>query len=234
MVELYFKEKTDLHAHTDFSDGLYSIQESIECRLEYAEIIGISDHYRYLTREGAWEKYINEIKSYRENSILREKIKIGVEFYFEDILEDIDSIAFDDLDFIIVENFESVSEVRILNDALDVLRGKFDKDIILAHPDFQIMLKTLKAKGVEEFLIYARDKSVIIEINVNSGIFYLKDNNIRENYTNKSLVASLLDDTESFICISSDAHAYEHELFENFEDAYEFFLKWRCRLFLCN
>jgi histidinol phosphatase-like PHP family hydrolase len=222
MVELAFEQRTDLHAHTIHSDGHVTVEESIIRRMPYAKVIGISDHYRHLCAdEYRWDKYVMKITK-QKMLITSHEIKAGVEIYFKDLEKDMDKIAFEDLDYIIIERYEKYHSLSQVFATLDSLRSRFKGEIILAHPEYDywhMMLNTSQ----EELMKYLNKRNILIEVNCNKGYFFQWGRSFKELFEDEGKVAKMLNKYNMKICFGTDAHAYEPELMKRFDDINDYY-----------
>jgi len=216
-----YKTPTDLHAHTVYSDGIYSIEKSLLKRQDIAKVLGVSDHYHYLS-EDRWEEYIKEINYYK-NKFNDHTILVGLEIIFSDLKEYIHNIRFKDLDYLIIEDFETISLVENFETVIDSLISKFSGDIIMAHPNFPTWKLILGEKRLFQVLTYLRDNEIAIEINVNQGYFHGIGDDFSELMSDEdNIYVQLLNKTDSLLSIGTDAHGYEDVLFSRFKMTYDF------------
>lgn len=219
-MELLYKQPCDLHAHTKYSDGTKDIFDSIKTRLVYADILGISDHYRYIKNNDKWNAYIDEISRAKDH--FEATIKSGVEIYFSDLVLDLNQIKYKDLDYIILEHYEQFNYQQLVA-TISELRSVFSKDIIMAHPDYVSWANWLGKEKLLEVMQVTKNLKIAIEINCNSGYFFGYGRSPQEAFeVKKNIGAELIRD--SIISIGSDAHAYEPMLLETFKECYELFL----------
>ncbi len=218
-----YKIRTDLHAHTVYSDGVYSIEKSILKRQVIAKVLGISDHYHYLSKD-KWEEYIKEINYYK-NRFDDHTILVGLEIIFTDLKEYIHDIRFKDLDYLIIEDYETISMVENFEMVIDSLISKFSGDIIMAHPNFPTWKLMLGENRLFQVLTYLRDNDIAIEINVNQGYFHgIGDDFVELMSDNTNIYVQLLNMTDSLLSIGTDAHGYEEVLFSRFKMTYDYLL----------
>ncbi|RID86405.1 DNA polymerase/3'-5' exonuclease PolX [Peribacillus asahii] len=164
----------DLHMHTTWSDGAYSIEEMIEaCRAKGYRYMAITDHSQYLkvanglTAERLREqkKIIHELnEQYDDMTILS-----GIEM---DILPD-GTLDFDDellaeMDFVIASIHSSFSQPReVIMERLKTALHNPHVDII-AHPTGRIIGKRAGYDVDIEMLIeLARETNTALELNAN-------------------------------------------------------------------
>ncbi|KIL44643.1 DNA polymerase/3'-5' exonuclease PolX [Jeotgalibacillus soli] len=198
--------KGDLHMHTTWSDGAYSLEEMIEaCRAKGYEYMAITDHSHYLKVANGLSaerlrKQITEIKKLnaRYDDI---EILAGVEM---DILPD-GSLDFDDellaeLDIVIASIHSSFSQSR--EQIMERLQTALDNPHvdIIAHPTGRIVGER---KGydvdMEELIKQAAKTKTALELNANPHRFDL-------NAENVALAKSL----KVPIVINTDAHDISH------------------------
>ncbi|AZV44646.1 hypothetical protein BAOM_4039 [Peribacillus asahii] len=164
----------DLHMHTTWSDGAYSIEEMIEaCRAKGYRYMAITDHSQYLkvanglTAERLREqkKIIHELnEQYDDMTILS-----GIEM---DILPD-GTLDFDDellaeMDLVIASIHSSFSQPReVIMERLKTALHNPHVDII-AHPTGRIIDKRAGYDVDIEMLIeWARETNTALELNAN-------------------------------------------------------------------
>ncbi len=219
---MFYSKKTDLHAHTIWSDGLYTIEESIKNRSGIADVLGISDHYRAVLKLG-FDKYIDEIKSLEFKNI-----KAGIEIFYIDLNKlssKVKQEQFSKLDFIIVEDFERIIDQKNLLTNLVELKSSFHGDVILAHPDFKYLIDTYGRTYLFYFLSFCKEKHILIELNI-SDIYLLYEglSFIEIMEINKEVYETLIE-VCSYIIISTDCHGGEENiLYKEFNEVYSYFV----------
>jgi len=218
----------DLHCHTTFSDGIYSVSVSLSVRsiaLKNIEVLGVSDHYRYIKDSKKWEEYITICK---EQKIQFDDVAVlvGTEIYFEDLVSDLDYLRtsgrLNDLDYIIIEYFEHHHPSDFLK-TLHELRINFsEKLILLAHPDYPKWLSQCGSeKKFKQMLNSIIDLSITIEFNVNSGYHFVDMSTPFHEKFETGFIKLLREargkeGREMSVVVSTDAHGYEQELWKRY------------------
>lgn len=227
MVKLYTNKISDLHAHTDFSDGDVSVIDSIQIRklnIPGIQEIGVSDHYLAIKDKVKWAAYIEAIKGCQE---LFERegvaVQVGVEFIIFDLMADIEDVPYEDLDYIILENYESIRHVDEYKRMICALKERFTGRIIMAHPNFGQMLGTLGEAEFTELVRYLRDEQIPLEMNVSSSFWFEDGYDPRQHFSEPSKLMRLLNQEDALMSIGTDAHSYELRLFSRYETAVSLF-----------
>ncbi len=198
--------KGDLHMHTAWSDGAFSIEEMIEaCRARGYEYMAITDHSQYLKvangltvdrllRQNAeikeWnEKYSDiEVLSGIEMDILPE----GMLDYEDDVLKE--------LDFVIASIHSSFSQPqkKIMDRLKTALNNPYVK--LIAHPTGRIIgRRDGYSVDMEELVKIAAETNTALELNANPHRLDLSADHLR-----------WAQDAGVKIFINTDAHAIEH------------------------
>ncbi|MGG3450797.1 DNA polymerase/3'-5' exonuclease PolX [Domibacillus aminovorans] len=198
--------KGDLHMHTAWSDGAFSIEEMIEaCRARGYEYMAITDHSQYLKvangltvdrllRQNAeikeWnEKYSDiEVLSGIEMDILPD----GMLDYEDDVLKE--------LDFVIASIHSSFSQPqkKIMDRLKTALNNPYVK--LIAHPTGRIIgRRDGYSVDMEELVKIAAETNTALELNANPHRLDLSADHLR-----------WAQDAGVKIFINTDAHAIEH------------------------
>ncbi|PLS16932.1 DNA polymerase/3'-5' exonuclease PolX [Bacillus sp. M6-12] len=195
----------DLHMHSTWSDGAYSIEEMIEaCRAKGYKYMAITDHSRYLvvanglTPERLREQkaIIHELnKKYDDITILS-----GIEM---DILPD-GSLDYDDdllkeMDLVIASIHSSFSQPRekIMHRLKTALENKHVD--IIAHPTGRVIGRRKGYDADMDMLIeLAAETNTALELNANPNRLDLSSENVR-----KAQEAGVM------LVINTDAHSIE-------------------------
>ena len=160
MMEHYF----DLHIHTNYSDGMYSVKEAIqEAKLKNLSMLAITDHFTTSWKksfidtinESNYSKYIEDIKN--ERKLANYKCLIGIEVDMESNWSDIIKFPFNDFEIIL---FEYVSSITSLKQIIK-LKEKLDVSPILclAHNFF------FQTADIEEFTQILVENDIYFELN---------------------------------------------------------------------
>ena len=220
MIKLYTDKISDLHAHTIFSDGDLTILESIKKRIDMItglEEVGISDHFRDIIAKNLWEKYIKDIhacKNIYNNETF--KVLLGVEIFASDInllSEDLSQ----DIDFLIVENYENYVDIESYVTMVENIRTIFSGPIILAHPDIKNILECIGSEGFSILIEFLKEEGIPLEINVNHGYWFWDGCDPERTLEIDTPEMNTLNEAEAFVSIGTDSHMYEDVLFSNYE-----------------
>ena len=233
----YQIKRYDLHAHTKYSDGALTFEESLYKRAKIADVLGFSDHYRYLIAEsGKLDAYCNAFenlkRSLANDAECQNELKLGVEIFLADLQQAMKNIVSHPFEYIIIENFEYFSNQHEVMDAMKALISAFnemgrDVDIILAHPNYEVWFGHLQREGglgIENMLSFLTLNEIALEININTGYFFQKGNFIEALSDETDIIVEILKRHKVLVSIGSDCHAYEDELLNNFNLAYTYFL----------
>ncbi|RFU70705.1 DNA polymerase/3'-5' exonuclease PolX [Peribacillus saganii] len=197
--------KGDLHLHSTWSDGAYSIEEMIEaCRAKGYKYMAITDHSRYLVvANGLTPERLREQKALiRELNKKYDDITIlsGVEM---DILPD-GSLDYDDdllkeMDLVIASIHSSFSQPRekIMNRLKNALENKHVD--IIAHPTGRVIGRRKGYDVDMDMLIeLAAKTNTALELNANPNRLDLSSENVR-----KAQEAGVM------LVINTDAHSID-------------------------
>ncbi|MBS7528342.1 hypothetical protein KHM83_16755 [Fusibacter paucivorans] len=230
----YSEKKHDYHAHTKFSDGALTVEESVLKRIPHIDVIGISDHYRFLMSEGdKLDQYCNTITAFRETLGERSgDLKLGIEIFWVDIPYAIKHLTQYPFDFIIIENFEffvdQIEVFRVIDMLQEALKRKENKvEIILAHPDYKVWFGHLDRAAdtsIDKVLTYLRDNEIAIELNANTGYFFREKDVIGALTNAEDYIVQALKRNDSLLSVGTDSHGYEAALFRDYHLVYEYFM----------
>ncbi|MBN2222590.1 MAG: hypothetical protein JW708_10325 [Vallitaleaceae bacterium] len=227
MVSLYTSKTSDLHAHTIFSDGEVSVLESLELRKKYipsVEELGVSDHYREIIKRNNWKEYVSEIKKHQElfqgNGI---RVLVGIEIYWQDLIKDFERIPFEDLDYVIIENYERISKLEDYDIVLAKLKQCFSKPILLAHPEFEEIIEKLGETGFRRLLRLLREKEIALEMNLNWGYWFASGCDPKRVFYEQSEIMNILHEEKALLSIGTDAHSYDEDFFRKYSLAMDLF-----------
>lgn len=232
----YLSKRHDLHAHTKYSDGAVSVQESINLRRGYADVIGISDHYRYLISESdKLSKYCDEIIDYKAKSLQKEQaspdVRLGIEVFYADLTYAIKNLVAYPFDFVILENFEYFADQEAVLEGIKNLIKSLEStgrhvEIILAHPNYEVWfghLSKIGKIGIRGMLEFLREHDICLEFNVNTGYFFSSGDVIAAIENEEDDLVKTLSDSGVDFAIGMDCHAYEEALFKGFDHLYTYF-----------
>ncbi|MFK2824575.1 DNA polymerase/3'-5' exonuclease PolX [Bacillus sp. B190/17] len=198
--------KGDVHMHTTWSDGAYSLEEMVEaCRAKGYEYMVITDHSRFLKVANGLsvERLLQQNKEIRRLNEQYEDIEIlsGIEM---DILPD-GTLDYDDdvlsqLDFVIASIHSSFSQPRqtIMARLKAALRNPHVD--LIAHPTGRLIgRRDGYDVDMEELIELAKETNTALELNANPHRLDLS-----ADYLKKAQAAGVK------IMINTDAHAIEH------------------------
>ncbi|MEW9500619.1 DNA polymerase/3'-5' exonuclease PolX [Jeotgalibacillus marinus] len=172
--------KGDVHMHTTWSDGAYSLEEMIEaCRAKGYEYMAITDHSHYLKVANGLSperlrKQVKEIKALnkRYDDI---EILAGIEMdILPDASLDYDNDLLQELDIVIASIHSSFSQSQ--EKIMERLQTALDNPHvdIIAHPTGRIIGKRKGYKvDVEELIKRASKTGTVLELNANPNRFDL-------------------------------------------------------------
>ncbi len=196
----------DLHMHTTWSDGAYSLEEMIEaCRAKGYEYMAITDHSRFLKVANGLsvERLLKQNEEIRRLNERYNDIEIlsGIEM---DILPD-GTLDYDDdvlsqLDFVIASIHSSFSQPT--ETILDRLRTALENPYVhlIAHPTGRLLGRREGYEvDMDELITLAKQTNTALELNANPHRLDLSAENLR-----KAQEAGVK------IFINTDAHATEH------------------------
>lgn len=197
--------RADLHMHTTWSDGGYSIREMVEAARAkgYSHIV-ITDHSNYLkVANGLSEERLREqIAEVRAINLEYEDIEVfcGTEMdILPDATLDFDNELLAELDFVIAaihSNF-SQSQAQIMDRLHEAMKNPYVK--MIAHPTGRIIgQRDGYDVDVSQLIQWAKEYDKILELNANPYRLDLK-------------VAHLIEAQEAGvkIAINTDAHAID-------------------------
>ncbi|MBM7648878.1 DNA polymerase (family 10) [Bacillus ectoiniformans] len=201
----------DLHMHTTWSDGAFSIEEMVEaCRAKGYQYMVITDHSRYLKVANGLSverllKQNEEIKSLNEQYSDIE-ILSGIEM---DILPD-GTLDYDDevlsqLDFVIASIHSSFSQPQetIMKRLKTALSNPYVH--LIAHPTGRLIgRRDGYDVNMDQLIELAKETNTALELNANPHRLDLSAENLR-----KAQAAGVK------VFINTDAHAIEHLEFMN-------------------
>jgi DNA polymerase (family 10) len=194
--------KGDLHMHSNWSDGAYSIEEMVEaCRARGYQYIAITDHSQYLKVANGLDRERLK-KQHQEIIRLNEKyddflILTGVEM---DILPD-GTLDYDDellaeMDVVIASIHSSFSqpEEKIMNRLKNALINAHVD--IIAHPTGRLIgRREGYPVNIEMLIQLAKETNTVLELNANPNRLDLSAENVRK-----------AQDAGVKIAINTDAH----------------------------
>lgn len=201
--------KGDLHMHTAWSDGAFSIEEMIEaCRTRGYEYMAITDHSQYLKVANGLTvdrllRQNEEIKEWNEkysdievlSGIEMDILPDGTLDYEDDVLKE--------LDFVIASIHSSFSqpEKKIMDRLKTALHNPYVK--LIAHPTGRIIgRRDGYAVDMEELVKIAAETNTALELNANPHRLDLSADHLK-----------WAQDAGVNIFINTDAHAIEHLTF---------------------
>ncbi|MED4016261.1 DNA polymerase/3'-5' exonuclease PolX [Sutcliffiella cohnii] len=197
--------KGDLHMHTTWSDGAYTLEEMVNaCRAKGYQYMAITDHSRYLKVANGLTP--ERLKEQREQiKILNEKydditILAGVEMdILPDATLDYDDELLEEMDIVIASIHSSFSQNREkIMERLKIALESFHVDII-AHPTGRIIGQRAGYDVDIEMLIQlAKETNTALELNANPHRLDLTSHHVK-----------LAQDNDVKIVINTDAHSLE-------------------------
>ena len=198
--------KGDLHMHSTWSDGAYSIEEMVEaCRSKGYQYMAITDHSQYLRVANGLttERLIKQIDEIKEINKKYDDIEVlsGIEMdilpdgtldYSDEILEKVDVVIAS------IHSSFSQSQEKIMDRLTTALRNAHVD--IIAHPTGRIIGRREGYDVDMDLLIQlAKETNTALELNANPNRLDLSAENIRKaQESNVKLV------------INTDAHSVEH------------------------
>ena len=198
--------KGDLHMHSTWSDGAYSIEEMVEaCRAKGYHYMAITDHSQYLRVANGLtpERLVKQIDEIKELNKKYDDIEIlsGIEM---DILPD-GTLDYDDdllksVDLVIASIHSSFSQPREkIMERLKTALESAHVDII-AHPTGRIIGRREGYDVDMDLLIQlAKETGTALELNANPNRLDLSAENIRK-----------AQDQGVKLVINTDAHSIDH------------------------
>ncbi|XXM70977.1 DNA polymerase/3'-5' exonuclease PolX [Lysinibacillus sphaericus] len=203
--------KGDLHMHTTWSDGAYSIEEMVQACIDKGyQYMAITDHSKYLRVANGLtdERLLKQIEEIKEINKKYDEIEVlsGIEMdilpdgsldYSDDILEQVD--------FVIASIHSSFSQPQEkIMERLKTALESVHVDII-AHPTGRIIGRREGYDVDMDLLIkLAKETDTALELNANPNRLDLSAENIRKA---QELGVKLF--------INTDAHSHEHLAFMN-------------------
>ncbi|MET1030025.1 DNA polymerase/3'-5' exonuclease PolX [Domibacillus tundrae] len=198
--------KGDLHMHTAWSDGAFSIEEMIEaCRARGYEYMAITDHSQYLKVANGLsiERLIRQNEEIKEWNAKFNDIEVlsGIEM---DILPD-GTLDYEDdvlkqLDFVIASIHSSFSQPQeqIMERLKTALYNPYVK--LIAHPTGRIIgRRDGYPVDMEELIRLAAETNTALELNANPYRLDLSAVHLK-----------MAQEAGAKIMINTDAHAIEH------------------------
>ncbi|OMP67494.1 DNA polymerase/3'-5' exonuclease PolX [Domibacillus epiphyticus] len=198
--------KGDMHMHTAWSDGAFSIEEMIEaCRRLGYEYMAITDHSQYLKVANGLsvERLLRQNEEIKELNEKYSDIEVfsGIEM---DILPD-GSLDYDDdvlkqLDFVIASIHSNFSQPqkKIMDRLKKALHNPYVK--LIAHPTGRIIgRRDGYSVDMQELVKLAAETNTALELNANPHRLDLSADHLK-----------MAQDAGVKIFINTDAHAIEH------------------------
>ncbi|MBH9967034.1 DNA polymerase/3'-5' exonuclease PolX [Bacillus enclensis] len=203
--------KGDLHMHTTWSDGAYSIEEMVQACIDKGyQYMAITDHSKYLRVANGLtdERLLKQIEEIKEINKKYDEIEVlsGIEMdilpdgsldYSDDILEKVDLVIAS-----IHSSFSQPQDkiMERLKTALDSVHVD-----IIAHPTGRIIGRR-EGYDVEVDLLIklAKETDTALELNANPNRLDLSAENIRK-----------AQESGVKLFINTDAHSHEHLEFMN-------------------
>ncbi|SCB91817.1 DNA polymerase (family 10) [[Bacillus] enclensis] len=203
--------KGDLHMHTTWSDGAYSIEEMVQVCIDKGyQYMAITDHSKYLRVANGLtdERLLKQIEEIKEINKKYDKIEVlsGIEMdilpdgsldYSDDILEKVDLVIAS-----IHSSFSQPQDkiMERLKTALDSVHVD-----IIAHPTGRIIGRREGYDVDMDLLIkLAKETDTALELNANPNRLDLSAENIRK-----------AQESGVKLFINTDAHSHEHLEFMN-------------------
>jgi DNA polymerase (family X) len=203
--------KGDLHMHTTWSDGAYSIEEMVQACIDKGyQYMAITDHSKYLRVANGLtdERLLKQIEEIKEINKKYDKIEVlsGIEMdilpdgsldYSDDILEKVDLVIAS-----IHSSFSQPQDkiMERLKTALDSVHVD-----IIAHPTGRIIGRREGYDVDMDLLIkLAKETDTALELNANPNRLDLSAENIRK-----------AQESGVKLFINTDAHSHEHLEFMN-------------------
>ncbi|MCA1056385.1 DNA polymerase/3'-5' exonuclease PolX [Rossellomorea aquimaris] len=203
--------KGDLHMHTTWSDGAYSIEEMVQaCIAKGYQYMAITDHSKYLRVANGLtdERLLKQIEEIKEINKKYEQIEVlsGIEMdilpdgtldYSDEILEKVDVVIAS------IHSSFSQSQEKIM-DRLSTALTSAHVDII-AHPTGRIIGRREGYDvNMDDLIKLAKETNTALELNANPNRLDLSAENIRKAQENGVK-----------LFINTDAHSDEHLAFMN-------------------
>lgn len=196
----------DLHMHTAWSDGAFSIEEMIEaCRVKGYEYMAVTDHSQYLKVANGLtaERLLRQNEEIKKLNEKYDDIEVlsGIEM---DILPD-GTLDFEDdvlkqLDFVIASIHSSFSQPQ--ETIMERLKTAFYNPYVklIAHPTGRIIgQRDGYDVNMEELIRLAKETGTALELNANPHRL-----DLAADYLKQAQEAGV------YVMINTDAHAIEH------------------------
>ncbi|MHA1783662.1 MAG: PHP domain-containing protein [Candidatus Helarchaeota archaeon] len=154
----------DLHTHTNYSDGVHSINEAIKAAMnKNLEMLAITDHFTTSWKQSIidtinfnnFQEYMEEIKLGRKK--FQFKCLIGIEIDMESRWEDLIKIPFNEFELILFEYVDSIVTLKKIAELIQ----KLDIQSVtgLAHNFYY------KIADIETFSKILIDNDIYFELN---------------------------------------------------------------------
>lgn len=180
------------------------------------EEVGISDHFRDIEGD-LWEEYRSEICNRKlDINSASIKILIGVEVLAADVGR-LTEKHYQDLDYIIVENFEDIYSLDDYMSFISGIKKHFDGLIILAHPEIDRILDNLGKDSFIQLLEYLKSMEIPLEINMNWGYWFQDQYDIEKVFYTDTEEVVLMNQAKALVSIGTDSHLYEDLLYDRYE-----------------
>jgi DNA polymerase (family X) len=203
--------KGDLHMHTTWSDGAYSIEEMVQACIDKGyQYMAITDHSKYLRVANGLtdERLLKQIEEIKQINNKYDEIEVlsGIEMdilpdgsldYCDDILEKVD--------LVIASIHSSFSQPQ--EKIMERLKTALDSEHvdIIAHPTGRIIGRRAGYDVDMDLLIeLAKETDTALELNANPNRLDLSAENIRK-----------AQESGVKLFINTDAHSHEHLEFMN-------------------
>ncbi|OIU70784.1 hypothetical protein BHE18_19930 [Rossellomorea aquimaris] len=203
--------KGDLHMHTTWSDGAYSIEEMVQACIDKGyQYMAITDHSKYLRVANGLtdERLLKQIEEIKQINNKYDEIEVlsGIEMdilpdgsldYCDDILEKVD--------LVIASIHSSFSQPQ--EKIMERLKTALDSEHvdIIAHPTGRIIGRREGYDVDMDLLIeLAKETDTALELNANPNRLDLSAENIRK-----------AQESGVKLFINTDAHSHEHLEFMN-------------------
>jgi DNA polymerase (family X) len=198
--------KGDLHMHSTWSDGAFSIEEMVEaCRAKGYQYIAITDHSQYLRVANGLtpERLLKQIDEIKEINKKYDDIEVlsGIEMdILPDATLDYDDDLLNKVDLVIASIHSSFSQPREkIMERLTTALKSAHVDII-AHPTGRIIGRREGYDVDIDLLIQlAKETGTALELNANPNRLDLSAENIRK-----------AQDQGVKLVINTDAHSIDH------------------------
>ncbi|MGY0371971.1 PHP domain-containing protein [Clostridium sp. JNZ J1-5] len=207
----------DMHNHTIWSDGINSAVELIEDAIsKNIKILGFSDHFNTVKclsiSNEQLNLYIAEINNLKEQYKHKISILIGIEINaipFPASLENLPYSQFDNLDFVLIEYLDMLSDKIRLKD-LEIYFKNFKCKVGLAHTDlFKIGAKHKSDGGIDYVVDFMKKNHIFWEINSNLAYESFDDIIYQQNKKEVQELMEKLVSNKIEISAGSDKHSIE-------------------------